>query len=564
MSRLRVSRQTFVRSVVAGLIMAVVGIPGGIANGLLAGVNPIYGVYSMIAGTTVAALFTSSVIMNVDSTGATALATFDALGDVAPEDQLGQLVVLSLLVGVFMLALGFLKLGFLVRFISNSVMVGFLSGLGVLTILGQVGDLTGYASDKSNKVGRTIDTLWNWPEIDATTLLVGIVTIVVIVVVNRTRFEKYSFLVGVVFATLLVAVASLDVALVGDSTEIPRSVPSLNLPELALIPRLLLPAAAIAIIALVQAAGVSGSIPNPDGAYPDPSGDFRGQGAANVAVGFVGGIPVGGSLSGTILIQNMGGRSRWANISTGAFTLVSILLIAPIIEEIPMPTLAGLLVVIGFSMINVGRIQTVWATGLSSLVVMVLTFTASLVAPIHIAVALGVVAHVAVHIFRSADAVRLERIIVEDDGLFAEAEAPTKLPSNDVVILQPVGSLFFAGVNEFDEKLPTIGNASGTVVILRLRDRDEVGSTFIRSLERYTRDLHSAGNTLMLEGLNQDALDQMRRTELLDLIGEDNVFIGQRQFGAAMRDAYAAAENWSHEPEGDDPDGDMKDDSASD
>ncbi len=95
MTGLRVSRHTFVGSVIAGLVMALVSIPGGIANGLLAGVNPIYGVYSMIAGTTVASFFTSSVIMNVDSTGATALATFDALGDVAPEDQLGHLVVLS-------------------------------------------------------------------------------------------------------------------------------------------------------------------------------------------------------------------------------------------------------------------------------------------------------------------------------------------------------------------------------------------------------------------------------------------------------------------------------------
>ena len=139
----------------------------------------------------------------------------------------------------------------------------------------------------------------------------------------------------------------------------------------------------------------------------------------------------------------------------------------------------------------------------------------------------------------------MERIIVQDDGLFAETEAPKELPSDDVVVLQPVGSLFFAGVDELDEKLPTIGNATGTVVIFRLRDRDEIGSTFIRSVERYTRDLHAAGNTLMLEGMNQHALDQMRRTALLDLVGEDNVFIGQPQFFASLREAHAAAENWS-------------------
>jgi SulP family sulfate permease len=132
--------------------MSVVTVPGALANGLLAGVNPVYGVYSVIAGTSVAALFTSSVIMNVDSTSATSIATGDFVGGVASEEQLGYLVVLGILVGLFMLIFGILKLGFLVRFISNAVMTGFLSGLGVLTILGQVGDLTGYYSEAGNRV----------------------------------------------------------------------------------------------------------------------------------------------------------------------------------------------------------------------------------------------------------------------------------------------------------------------------------------------------------------------------------------------------------------------------
>ncbi len=128
---------------VAGLVMALVSIPGALANGLLASVNPVYGLYSMIAGTSVAALFTSSEIMNIDSTSATALATLDTLSGIPEDQHLEYLVVLGLLVGAFMLVLGIFKLGFLVRFISNAVMTGFLSGLGVLTILGKVGDLTG-------------------------------------------------------------------------------------------------------------------------------------------------------------------------------------------------------------------------------------------------------------------------------------------------------------------------------------------------------------------------------------------------------------------------------------
>jgi len=542
---LKVPRKILLNDLISGMVMAVVSVPGGLANGLLAGVNPIFGLYSMIAGTTMAALFTSSVIMNVDSTAATALATLEVLSGIPSDQHFGYLVVLGLMVGLFMLVFGLLKLGFLVRFVSNAVMTGFLSGLGVLTILAQVGDVTGYTSEVSNKVMRTIDTLIHWREIDLASLVIGSLTILIILAVHRTRLKKFSFLVAVLLATVLVALLNPEtVALVGDTAEIPRSLPNLHLPDPSIVLSLIPSALVITIIALVQAAGVSGSVPNPDGAYPDPSGDFRGQGIGNLAVGLVGGIPVGGSLSGTFLVQSLGGRSRWANIFTGLFAALAILLIAPLIESIPTPTLAGLLILVGFSMIKIPRIQTVWQTGVTPLTVMLITFIATLAAPIQVAVALGVVLHVVIHTFRSAEAVRLERIVQQADDSFVEAEPPQALPSSEILILQPVGSLFFAGVAELEEKLPDVAGASGSVVIFRLRDRDEVGSTFIRAIERYTRELHAQGNVLMIEGINQEVLEQLERTDLLGLIGKENVFMGQLEFGAALQQALSAAEDW--------------------
>jgi SulP family sulfate permease len=548
---LKVPRNIMINDLVSGLVMAVVNIPGALANGLLAGVNPVFGLYSMMAGTTVAAVFTSSVIMNVDSTSATALATFDALSGTSADQQLVYLVVLGLLVGLFMLVFGLLKLGFLVRFISNSVMTGFLAGLGVLTILGQVGDLTAYYSDAGNKVTRAIDTILHPQEIDLATLAVGLLTIVLILGVDRTRFTKYSFLVAVFLTTAVVtALEPQTVAVVGDTTEILRSLPSLNLPDLSLVPAMLLPALTIAVIALVQAAGVSGSIPNPDGEYPDPSGDFRGQGAGNVAVGLVGGIPVGGSVSGTIMIQNMGGKSRWANIFTGIFVAVAVLLIAPFIEKIPMATLAGLLITVGFSMINVPRIETVWNTGSVPMGIMGITFVTTLFAPLQVAVGLGVILHIMLYVYRSAEQVRVERIVIESDGSAVEVETPEKLPSDEIVILEPFGSLFFAGAAEFEEDLPDVGDARHTVVIIRLRDRDEVGSTFIRALERYTRLLQAQDNLLMLVGLNQQVVDQLERTDLLDLIGRENVFLAQPRYRASLEQALARARSWQAQHDG--------------
>ena len=542
---LRVPRTVFISDLIAGLVNAIVSIPGAIANGILAGVNPVYGLYSIMLGTPIAALFTSSVIMNVDSTSATSLATLDALGGIPEDQHLAYLVVLAILVGLFMLLFGILKLGFLVQFISNAVMTGFLSGLGILTILSQLGDLTGYASDANQKVFQAIDTFLHWQRFDVPTLLIGLLTIALIVGINHTKYGRYSFAVGVVFTTLLVAIVGLDsVAVVGDSTEIPRSLPSLNLPKLSLIPAMLLPALIIAIIALVQAAGVSQSMPNPDGEYPDPSGDFRGQGVANVATGLVGGISVGGSVSGTIQLQSIGGKSRWANIFTGVFATICVLLIAPFIEDIPMATLAGTLIVVGVQMINEHRIETVWHTDLMPTAVMLITFIFTLFAPLQVAVGLGVVLSGIMFIYQSAARVRIERVVRQPDGTFVEEDVPDLLSSGEIVALLPVGSLFYAGAAQFENQLPDVDEARRTVVIIGLRDRDEIGSTFVRVIDRYAKQLDTSGNKLMLAGVNERIMEQLDKTELMDLLGEEDIVPADPQFFGPLNKALLFAQAW--------------------
>jgi len=542
---LKVARKVFINDIVSGLVMSIVTVPGALANGLLAGVNPVYGIYSVIAGTTVAAIFTSSVIMNVDSTSATSIATGTFIAGITSDEQLGYLVVLGILVGLFMVTFGILRLGFMIRFISNSVMTGFLSGLGVLTILGQLGDLTNYYSEAPNRVFRLFDTIINWKEIDPATLFVGMITIAIIILLSKTRFERYSFAIALIITTLMTLFPPFEsVTVVGDSTEIPRGLPLPNLPQLSLIPKLLLPALTISIIALVQGAGVSQSKPNPDGNYPNTSRDFIGQGAGNIATGIFGGIPVGGSLSGTTLIQSLGGISRWANIFTGIFTVIIFLIFAPLIEILPLPVLAAMLVVVGISMINSHRLRTVWNTGPVPATVTTITFVATLFLELQFAVLIGVILTFLLYIYKSAEAVRIERINPLENGTFVESEAPANLPSGEIVILQPIGSLFFAGAIEFEEELPNVGEASGSVVIIRLRDRDEVGSTFIHIIERYAKKLQEYNNKLMLEGLNNRVLEQLEKTDILDLIGKDNVFPAHPTFGVAVREALVTAQEW--------------------
>lgn len=548
LTQLKIPRKALLRDMTAGLAMSIITVPGSIANGVLAGINPIFGLYSTIIGTTVGAFFTSSVIMNVDTTGATALAVGSSLSGRASDLHLEYLVVLVILVGIFQLIFGLLKLGMLTDYISNAVMTGFITGVAAQAILGQVGDLTAYYSEASNKIVRVFDTLVHFREIDLATLAIGLLTMLVILGAERTRLARYAYVIALAAATLTVLGLGLDsVAVVGDTTDIPQALPRFNLPNLSLIGEMILPALAIAIIGLVQASGVSQSVPNPDGEYPDASGDFRGQGIANLATGFFGGLPAGGSLSGTALLRAMGGRTRWANIFTGLFSLIMVLLFARVIEALPVSAIAGLIVIVGISIVNLPRIKTAWHTGASPTAIMLITFIGALLMPIHYAVFLGVLLHIGLYVFQSAEAVRVEQIVILEAGQYAETDPPEQISAGEILILQPIGSLFFAGAAKFEDLLPAAGEAHGAVVIIRLRDRDEVGSTFIRIIKRYAQTLQAQGNLLMLSGLNQHVLEQLEDTDLLEMIGDENVFPAKARFGASIEQALERAETWKNQ-----------------
>ena len=334
------------------------------------------------------------------------------------------------------------------------------------------------------------------------------------------------------------------VAIVSDTSEIPQSLPTPNLPNLSLIPSMILPALTIAIIALVQAAGVSQSIPNPDGDYPDPSGDFRGQGAGNFVMGFFGGIAAGGSLSGTSLIQSIGGKSRWANIFHRHLCRRRGAAYRAIYRSYPHAD-SGRAAYRGRNQHDKWpRIETVWHTGRAPAAIMIITFIFTLFTPLQVAVALGVALHILLYVYRSAEAVRIERVVMQEDGTFTEDVAPQELSSGEIVTLMPIGSLFFAGVAEFEEHLPEIGDAHRSVVIFGLRDRDEVGSTFIRIIERYANQLEEKDNKLILAGLNERVMEQLEKTELMDLLGEEDLFPVEPRFGAALAKALAAGQAW--------------------
>jgi len=449
---------------------------------------------------------------------------------------------------------GLFRLGFLLRFVSNAVMTGFLNGVAVLIILGQLGDLTGFRSAFSNNVVRSLDLMLNLGRISVPTTIIGVLTLALIVLLLQTPLRKFAFLIAIVVATVLLAILTLPalataanfgtVQTVGEVATIPRSLPQLALPRPSLIISMLLPAFAVAIIGLIQGAGVSQGTPNPDGKYSNVSRDFLGQGAANLATSFVGGLPAGGSISGTALLMGAGAKSRWANISVGLFVAVVVLLVAPLVERVPMPALAALLIVAGFQGLRVQQAVITWNTSKVAAVVMIITFIATLLVPLQSAVLLGMVLSIVLHVFRQSNKVVVTQWVLQPKGFPLEQPAPKQAPSNQLTLLHIYGSLFFAAAKSVEEMLPDVDDARHAVVAISLRGQGEIGSTFMTVLQRYAEALQTRDSKLMLVGVDAAARDQLAKTGVLKLIGEENVFLATHQLGEAMNRAAAAAYAW--------------------
>jgi SulP family sulfate permease len=530
----------------AGLVLGIQSIPDGLATGLLALVNPVYGLYSYMTGVFVGAFLTSSVFISVQATSAMALIIASVPEVTQATNPNIPLFTLAVLTGVIMLVAGLFKLGSVVRFVPNSVMVGFVNAVALLIVLGQLDNFTGYQSAGPNRVVRTLDLLRHLDQIHRPTLVVGVLTIILILTLERTRLNALGMVVAIFFASLVVPLAGADgVALARQVADIPNSLPIPVLPSLALVPALFIPAFSLAFVGLVQGAGISASVPNPDGKSPDASGDFVGQGVAGIFAGLFQGMPVASSMSATSLVIAAGARSRLANIFAGVVIALSIVFFGRQVGAIAMPALAGLLIVIGFRTLKLSQMTSVWKTGLTQQIVMLLTFIACLLVPLQYAVLFGVALAVLLYVVHQSNRVRVVAWRVEPGQYPIEVEPPKEVPGGQVTILVPYGSLFFAAAPVFNEQLPMVTETSRhAVVILRLRSEADLGSTFLDLLTRYAEALRRQESLLMLVGVAPSVWRQLERTGLLRSLGRENVFRSDSLVGHGLQEALDAAEEW--------------------
>jgi sulfate permease, SulP family len=512
---LRPNRKTLRQDAVAGIPGAIASVPDGMASAVLVGVNPVYGLYASMAGPVGGGLGVSTRLMVVTTTTAAALAAGSALGDFSSADRPEALFVLSALAGVMMIVAGVLRWGRFTRFVSVSVLTGFLSGVAVNIILGQLGDLLGSPQKGSPAVVKAWNVITHPNEVSLTAAAVGVSALVLMVLLSRTRIASVASLIALAVPTL-VTLGAASLVRVEDSGQIPSGIPTPHLPQLSLLSSLdlIAGAAAVAVIVLVQGTGVAEAAPNPDGSPSDPNRD---QGIGNLASGLFRGQPVGGSVGQTALNVAAGGRSRWAAIFSGLWMLLILVLFSGVVGKIPIPTLAAVLIFASASSLRLGRIDTVLRTGLPSQIALIATFAATVLLPVTAAVGIGVGLSLLLQVNQEAVDLTVVRLERDEVGQLVETPAPATLPSREVTLLDIYGSLLLAGARTLQTRLPDPAGSEGPMVVLRLRGRTTLGATAFIVLADYAERIDAAGGHLYLSGVHPDLNEQLRSTHRVDL-----------------------------------------------
>ncbi len=534
------------RDVLAGLSSAISNVPDGMANGVLVGVNPVHGLYATMMGPAVGGIVASTQLMMITTTAAASLSAGQALAGLPGEARANALFMMVMLIGAFQVLFGLLGMGRLVRFVSYSVTTGFLTGVAVLLILNQLPIVTGYTPQGNNRITQTLNLLVNLGQINLLSLALAVLTLVLAVLLPRTRLSNLGRLVAIIVPSALVALFGLgSVQIVQDIGDIPSGVPTPFVPSLFDITfDVVTGALAVAAVILVQGAGVSQSVPNPDGAPRSTSRDFIAQGAANIASGLLRGLPVGGSMSATALNVIYGARTRWATILAGVWMALLVMVFPGLVSYVAMPALGALLILAGASSIKLAEMRSIWNTGWPSRLAITTTFLAMLFLPIQAAVGIGVVLSALLYLNRAATDVSVVELVERPDGRIEERTPPKQLPANSVTALDVYGHLFYAGARTLERLLPRPEGGQNPVVILRLRGRSTLGATLIDVLASYAEKLRAVNGRLYLTGMSQGAYDQLVRTGKLRLSGPVRAYEATPVVGQSTREAYADAQRW--------------------
>ena len=553
----------FRKDMIAGVTVAAIAVPQAMAYALIAGVDPKFGLYSAIVVTALGSIFGSSRHLINGPTNAISLLVFSALAFFDPDagqSAFEAMFMLAIMVGVIQIVVAMLRLGDLTRYISDSVVRGFMAGAGSLVALSQTANVFGL-QDKGTGHHHLLHRLWltltTGGPVNYRALTITVAT--VLIVLTGRKFARRHKLprVDMLFALTLAAVATsllgwsqpgADgkplVAVVG---RVPAGLPSFHVPEFQAewIPEMAGSAAAIAFLGLLEALAIAQSIASKTRQPLDYNAQCLAEGLANLGGGFFQCMPGSGSLTRSSINYQAGAVTKWSGVYSAVVVALVVILLAPLAHYIPKAALAGLLLVTAAGLVDWHHLRYSLRASQYDAALVISTAFSAVFLSVEFSILIGTALSILLYVPRAARLQATELVVGADRVL--RGRTPTDPVCNKMIVLDLEGELFFGAARELDRYLDDLKARVQTgvrVIVLRLKRTRNPDVVCMERLERFIRDMEKLRVLVLLCGVREDFDRSMQNLRFDEWLPSDRVFHETEETGSATLSAVRAGYDW--------------------
>ena len=531
------SKEKFTADLMAGIIVGIVAIPLAVAFGIASGVGPTEGLVTAIIAGFIISFFGGSRVQIGGPTGAFIVIVYGII----QQHGLAGLLIATIMAGIMLILMGVFKLGNIIKFVPYPVIIGFTAGIAVTIFSTQIKALLGLDIDNlpANFVDKWIVYFKNISETNLVTLLLGVLSILIIVLVPKISKKIPGSLVAIVVVTVAVWLLNSSgtfghIKTIGDIYQLPSGIPSPKMPTLTLAEGTtiidlmvqLFPAAfTIAMLGAIESL-LSAMVA--DGVIADKHNsntELIGQGIANIVTPLFGGIPATGAIARTMTNINNGGRSPIAGIIHAVTLLLVLLFLGKLVGYIPMACLAGVLVVVSYNMSGWRSIVALRKMPMSDNAVMWITIVLTVVFDLTIAIEIGLLLSVVLFLKRTSEATSIKIFGSEiDPNIESDLELHEEklLVPEGVAVYEIDGPYFFGVANKFDEIMTRMSKPP-RVRIIRMRRVPFIDSTGLHNLENLCIQSRRQGSIVILSGVTMQVRKTLLKAKFDDIIPEDHI-----------------------------------------
>ena len=524
-------RKTFMADLMAGIIVGIVALPLAIAFGIASGVSPEKGIITAIVAGFIIAACGGSKVQIGGPTGAFIVIVYGII------QQYGMqgLTIATLMAGVFLILLGVLRLGTIIKYIPYPIVVGFTSGIAVTIFTTQIKDLLGMdmAQVPSDFIEKWIAYAHNLGSIDLWSTIVGLASVAIIALMPRLSSKIPGSLVAIIVMTVAVLLLqhygiATSVETIGDRFSISSALPDASVPPLSwdAVKSLVAPALTIAVLGAIESLLSATVADGVTGDRHDSNTELIGQGLANIASPLFGGIPATGAIARTMANITGGGRTPVAGIIHAVVLLLIFLFLMPLARYIPMACLAGVLVVVSYGMSGWRSFRALMRNPKSDVTVLLLTFFLTIIFDLTIAIEVGLICACLLFMRRMAETTEVRAILDEidlnEDADMERGNLEHLTIPEGVEVYEINGPYFFGAGNRFEDIMSRYGDRP-RVRIIRMRKVPFIDSTGLHNLENLCLMSQREGITIVLSGVNPKVEAVLRKNHLDQLLGSENI-----------------------------------------